>query len=254
MSLDTIWGRRLIAVEPGDRVYLVAVNEGKLQLLGRFHAEKNLSAMSEVFGVSTPIAIERLLPPEQTARLRFVSRDEPTPPVMRFGRLDPQTMRGVRELTADSAALLDRWIDAPHVAARGNGTTNESQRMRALSVRQPWAELILRGIKTIEVRSRTTSIRERVYLYASPIHADLAIERAIETRHGISSTGLLRGLLVGTVEVVGCRPLAKSDSDSACFRIFHSTGYFAWSLANPERCESPIKPLHRAQPVWFYPF
>ena len=30
--------------------------------------------------------------------------------------------------------------------------------MRALSIRQPYAELILRGIKTIEYRSRPTRI------------------------------------------------------------------------------------------------
>jgi hypothetical protein len=39
--------------------------------------------------------------------------------------------------------------------------------MRALSIRQPYAELILRGIKTVELRSRSTSIvGERFYIYA----------------------------------------------------------------------------------------
>src|ERR1043165_6797946 len=39
--------------------------------------------------------------------------------------------------------------------------------MRALSIRQPYAELILRGIKTVELRSRATSIvGERFYIYA----------------------------------------------------------------------------------------
>ena len=39
--------------------------------------------------------------------------------------------------------------------------------MRALSVRQPYAELIVRGAKKIEYRSTPTSIRERVYVYAA---------------------------------------------------------------------------------------
>jgi hypothetical protein len=40
--------------------------------------------------------------------------------------------------------------------------------MRALSIRQPYAELILRGIKTIEYRTRPTRIvGERVWIYAS---------------------------------------------------------------------------------------
>ena len=39
---------------------------------------------------------------------------------------------------------------------------------RALSVRQPYAELILRGEKTVEWRSRRTSIvGERLWIYAS---------------------------------------------------------------------------------------
>ena len=40
--------------------------------------------------------------------------------------------------------------------------------MLALSIRQPYAELILRGVKTIEYRSRPTrKIGERFYIYAS---------------------------------------------------------------------------------------
>ena len=39
--------------------------------------------------------------------------------------------------------------------------------MRALSIRQPYAELILRGIKTVEYRSRSTRIiGERFHIYA----------------------------------------------------------------------------------------
>lgn len=40
--------------------------------------------------------------------------------------------------------------------------------MRALSIRQPYAELLLRGIKTIEYRSRATRIiGERFWIYAA---------------------------------------------------------------------------------------
>ena len=44
--------------------------------------------------------------------------------------------------------------------------------MRALSIRQPWAELILRGVKTVEYRSRPTRvIGERFHIYAPLKHA-----------------------------------------------------------------------------------
>lgn len=39
--------------------------------------------------------------------------------------------------------------------------------LKALSVRQPWAELILSGEKTVEIRSQITKIRGRVYSYAA---------------------------------------------------------------------------------------
>ena len=45
---------------------------------------------------------------------------------------------------------------------------SDERSMRALSIRQPFAELILRGIKTSEFTSRSTRIiGERFYIYAS---------------------------------------------------------------------------------------
>lgn len=39
--------------------------------------------------------------------------------------------------------------------------------MRALSVRQPYAELIMREEKRVKYRSKPTRIMERVYVYAT---------------------------------------------------------------------------------------
>src|SRR5688572_23284171 len=53
--------------------------------------------------------------------------------------------------------------------------------MRALSVRQPFAELILRGIKTIEYRSRPTRIvgeRFRIYASKTPVAGRVSASRA----------------------------------------------------------------------------
>lgn len=48
----------------------------------------------------------------------------------------------------------------------------DRQPVLALSIRQPYAELILRGIKTIEFRSRPTRrIGERFYIYAAKAKA-----------------------------------------------------------------------------------
>lgn len=111
--------------------------------------------------------------------------------------------------------------------------------MRALSIRQPWAELILRGIKKAEYRTRRTHIRERVYVYASCKRVFPDDERQVEEEHGIDVDALPRGVLVGTVEIVDCEDLG---------------GEFAWHLARPERAKTLQKPKRQPQPGFFNPF
>lgn len=105
---------------------------------------------------------------------------------------------------------------------------------RALSVRQPHAEQILRGTKNIEYRSTATNIRGRVYIYASQT-ADLDAFNKMK----IKPDSLPIGVIVGTVEIVGCSNIR---------------GKYEWHLAFPERLEQPIKPANHPQPVWFKPF
>ncbi|MDP1547616.1 MAG: ASCH domain-containing protein [Anaerolineales bacterium] len=107
---------------------------------------------------------------------------------------------------------------------------------RALSVRQPFAEMILRGIKKIEYRTMRTNIRGRVYIYASLTPGPIEQFEYIHTKPGDLPTGVL----VGTVEIVGCETEDGYD--------------YEWHLANPERLEKPIKADNRAQPSWFIPF
>lgn len=125
--------------------------------------------------------------------------------------------------------------------------------MRALSIRQPWAELILRGIKTIEVRSINTKIRERFYIYASLGRVWEEDEVRIQRAYDIDVDGLPRGVIVGTVELVDCRQLKRADSAGTGFRVTDTDGQFAWCLARPERVKSR-KPKGQPQPVWFIPF
>ena len=70
--------------------------------------------------------------------------------------------------------------------------------MRALSIRQPWAELILLGHKTIEVRSQRTHVRERVYIYAGRNRIEGEEEARIADQFGIDVDALPRGVLVGS--------------------------------------------------------
>ena len=108
---------------------------------------------------------------------------------------------------------------------------------RAISIRQPYVEQILRGIKTREYRSIPTLIRERVYLYASLTPGDWSEYDLL----GFSPDDLPRGLLVGSVDILGCEPEPR-------------TGGYAYLLANPRRLSKLVKPAKKPQPIWFRPF
>ena len=119
---------------------------------------------------------------------------------------------------------------------------------RALSVRQPWAELILRGLKTAEYRSRPTQIvGERFYLYAArtPGPADaLALL-------GPDAARLPTGVIVGVATIRGCRRV-DDPGDEAAFGA--TPGAWAWDLARVERLPVALRPDRHPQPTWFRPF
>lgn len=126
---------------------------------------------------------------------------------------------------------------------------------RALSLRQPWAELVMRGEKTIEARSKTTIIRQVVQIYASKGRLKKSEERELAKKYSLDIEVLPRGVLVGTVEIVGCRRLTKADSDAACFTVEEEDLHLnAWLLKNHHRFDSPRAPENKAQPVFFFPF
>ena len=126
--------------------------------------------------------------------------------------------------------------------------------MRALSIRQPWAELILLGHKTIEVRSRRAHLRERVHIYAGLNRIEPLEEARIAQEYGIDVDGLPRGVLIGTVEILGCLPLKQENSQAACLPITETHGFYGWLLARPQRAEELVKPKNQPQPMFFNPF
>jgi hypothetical protein len=124
----------------------------------------------------------------------------------------------------------------------------------ALGIQQPWAELILRGIKTLEIRSQPTRLRGRIYLYASKRASPLPAAAAAAKRHQIDVESLPFGVLVGTVNLVGCRPCRAKDQQAACVPANLLEGQFAWELSQPQPLALPLKVRFLPYGVWFYPF
>lgn len=107
--------------------------------------------------------------------------------------------------------------------------------MLALSIRQPWAWLILNGGKDIENRDWPTRFRGRVLVHAAKgmtrdewegawIHAlgTGASPKAVEA--GLTRDNIARGGIVGSVEIVDC----VADSDSHWF-----VGRYGFVLRDP---------------------
>ncbi|MGE3509812.1 MAG: ASCH domain-containing protein [Vicinamibacterales bacterium] len=112
-----------------------------------------------------------------------------------------------------------------------------STRDRAISIRQPDVELILRGIKQREYRSRPTTIRGRVLLYASLRPADWPQAwRKVGKKPG----ALPAGMIVGSVEITDCR---WDDR----------VGHYAYVLERPRRLRPPLLAINQPQPCFWRP-
>jgi hypothetical protein len=143
--------------------------------------------------------------------------------------------------------------------------------MLALSIRQPYAELILQGRKRIEYRTTnvTRMLRQRFYIYASKGSGlgvqgsgeeaaakiwsdDLAVpgkktgeppEWMLELAEELILDKLPRGVIVGTARIEKVTRSTSSRRD-----------LFEWHLVDVERLLRPRKPSGHPQPVWFKPF
>jgi hypothetical protein len=142
--------------------------------------------------------------------------------------------------------------------------------MRALSIRQPYAELILRGINTAEFRSRRTHILgERFYIYAAKGPArSRSVDPIVEGQRiwsdDLAVPGTDRGLtppswMMRLAEelILGKQPtgmIVGTARISECHTHDGATGLFAWQLTDVVRLTIPIQPARHPQPAWWRPF
>jgi hypothetical protein len=124
----------------------------------------------------------------------------------------------------------------------------------ALGVQQPWAELIIRGVKTLEIRRMNTLRRERILIYASKKFSTYPVAEEMLDQHDLDREELDYGKLVGSVEIVGSRLSTPKDVASACVPEELLAGNHAWELVSPERLQKPLDVRFLPYGVWFYPF
>src|SRR4051794_24120608 len=75
----------------------------------------------------------------------------------------------------------------------------------AISIRQPWAALLVAGVKTIEVRKWPTRRRGPVLIHAAKLADDRPEAWAQLTTPELKAAAALRGGIVGVGEITECR-------------------------------------------------
>ena len=121
--------------------------------------------------------------------------------------------------------------------------------MKTLSIRQPWASLIIKGFKDVENRSWRTSIRGEIAVHASASKTEDNWDDAIITASMIQTITfseaekwlietigefdkLPRGAILGTVEIADCKRERMSP--------WHFDENWGFYLQNPKELKKPI--------------
>ncbi|MFA5333906.1 MAG: ASCH domain-containing protein [Candidatus Nanoarchaeia archaeon] len=73
-------------------------------------------------------------------------------------------------------------------------------KVKVLSLKQPWAELIVNGKKSIELRKWNTKLRGEFYIHAS---MNTNVEKCREL--GINPDNLIKGAIIGKAELSSIR-------------------------------------------------
>ena len=109
--------------------------------------------------------------------------------------------------------------------------------MKALSIKQPWAELIVSGKKTIELRNWNTNLRGEFLIHASNNPDWNAMKN-------FGFEDLPRGFIVGKANLIGVKKYKDKDEldkDKHKHLADSSWGDYGFVLEKAEKFVQPIK-------------
>ena len=113
--------------------------------------------------------------------------------------------------------------------------------MKALTIKEPWASLIIEGYKEYEFRSWKTNYRGKIL-----IHAGKGLEKDNLVRFKDYDLDIKLGMIIGEADLVDCikvteefkNELIKKDK-TVYGRSNHAEDY-AWKLENVKKYDKPI--------------
>lgn len=117
---------------------------------------------------------------------------------------------------------------------------DSGDKMKCLTIKQPWASLIVNGYKSYEFRSWKTKYRGKIL-----IHAGMSLEKEYANKVKKYDLEYIKGAIIGEAEIVDCILVDACFDDSLRKEndIVYSSdhvGLYAWKLANIKKYEEPI--------------
>ena len=122
--------------------------------------------------------------------------------------------------------------------------------MKAITIKQPWASLIIDGIKDIENRSWMTKFRGRILIHAAQKEFDFTNQMTSEYQRefikGIHKP-YIKGAIIGSVQIIDCKK-SKDNQNKPWGNMY----CYHWILANPIKFPEPISVKGKLS-FWDYP-
>lgn len=131
------------------------------------------------------------------------------------------------------------------------------KKYKVLSVRQPYASLLVKGVKDVENRSRRTNFRGTVLIHASAKMHDIVEYLGDMVRSGLPAIGIEKDILreadyaesfkkmsaiIGSVDIVDCVQNHPSE--------WAEKGQWHWVCANARKFEHPIRGVKGKLGIW----
>lgn len=129
--------------------------------------------------------------------------------------------------------------------------------MKAITIKQPWATLIVLGEKKFETRSWATKHRGPLAIHAGKSVDKDACEdswiKSVLAEHGITTWKQLpTGVVIATVELVDCHKVSLGVGSVVCTSgpVIHgleyefgdyTEGHYAWELSNLQVLNEPVQ-------------
>lgn len=124
--------------------------------------------------------------------------------------------------------------------------------MKVLTIKEPWATLIIEGYKMYEFRSWRTKYRGKIL-----IHAGMSLERDNAEKFKDYNLEYSKGAIIGEAEITDCIFVTKEINDELRKinpLVYGKSGHvekYAWKLENIKKYDKPI-PIKGQLGLWNY--